>query len=104
MIGLRRWIDTGSKSAGEQSVATFFKSSRLWVLDYTWRGRSRRWYKALPEDADAPALLAAELAEVQGPQARLVTVRQATTQEETEYLQNKLPKNVLCPTGRRNGP
>ena len=87
-------------------MATFFKTSRLWVLDYTWHGRSRRWYKALPEGADAPALLAAELAEFQGPQARLVAVRPATAQEETQFLQDKLPKNMLCPTGRpsRSGP
>jgi hypothetical protein len=85
-----------------RTMATFFKTSRLWVLDYTWHGRSRRWYKALPEGADAPALLAAELAEVQGPQARLVDVRPATAQQETQYLQDKLPKNMLCLTGRRD--
>lgn len=82
-------------------MATFFKTSQLWVVDYTWRGKPRRWYKALPEGADGRSLLAAELADVQGPKARLVEIRPATPQEETEYLQGRHPRNILCPTGRR---
>lgn len=85
-------------------MATFFKTSHLWVVEYTWRGRPRRWFKALPESADGPALLAAELVDIRGPQARVVEIRPATPQEETDYLHDKLPGNILCPTGRRGGP
>ncbi|VTU36463.1 hypothetical protein [Variovorax sp. RA8] len=85
-------------------MATFFKTSRLWVVHYTWRGRPRRWFKALPEGADGPALLAAELMDVQGPLARVVEIRPALPQEETDYLRGNLPKNILCPTGRRGNP
>ena len=81
-------------------MATFFKTSRLWIVEYTWRGAPRRWYRSLPAEADGPALLAAELAEVQGPQARLVAVRPATAEEETDYLHGKAPRNIVCPTGR----
>ena len=82
-------------------MATFFKTSRIWVVDYNWKGRPRRWFKALPEGADGPALLAAELMDVHGPLARVVEIRPATAQEETDYLRGEAPKNVFCPTGRR---
>lgn len=82
-------------------MATFFKTSRLWVVEYTWRGAPRRWYKALPAEVDGSSRLAAELLDVQGPHARLVTVRPATPEEETDYLHDTLPRNVMCPTGRR---
>lgn len=85
-------------------VATFFKTSRLWVVDYTWKGRPRRLFKGLPEGADGPTLLAAELTDVHGPLARLVEIRPASPQEETDYLRGKQPANILCPTGRRGGP
>lgn len=81
-------------------MATFFKTSRLWVVHYTWKGRPRHWYKALPEGADGVNILSAELADIQGPQARVVEIRPATSQEETDYLQGNLPSNILCPTGR----
>ncbi len=60
--------------------------------------------QALPEGADGPALLAAELMDVQGPLARVVEIRPALPQEETDYLRGNLPKNILCPTGRRGNP
>jgi hypothetical protein len=47
-------------------VATFFRNSRIWVLESTDDGRARRWFKALPEDADAPAVLAAQLQDLYG--------------------------------------
>ncbi|ROZ75426.1 hypothetical protein [Ramlibacter sp. WS9] len=85
-------------------MATFFKTSRLWVVHYTWKGRPRHWFKALPEGAYGPALLAAELMDVHGPLARVVEIRPASPQEETDYLHDELPRNILCPTGRRGGP
>ncbi|MBL0420663.1 hypothetical protein JI739_09935 [Ramlibacter sp. AW1] len=81
-------------------MATFFKTSRLWIVDYTWRGAPRRWYRALPAGADGAEMLANELADVQGPQARLVAIRPATPEEETDYLHGKAPRHIVCPTGR----
>lgn len=81
-------------------MATFFKSSQLWVLDFTYDGRPRRWFKALPEGADAHAVLSAQLQDLHGKRARLVEVRPATPDEETQYVRGTLPKNVMCPTGR----
>lgn len=85
-------------------MATFFKSSRLWVIDFTYDGRPRRWIKALREGEDGPAVLRAELGDLYGTRARVVQVRPATRDEETQYIRGDLPKNVLCPTGRRGGP
>lgn len=81
-------------------MATFFRSSRVWVVEFTYDGRPRRWLKALPESAPAQQALEAELAELHGTRARLVAVRPATPEEETQYIRGELPKNAFCPTGR----
>jgi hypothetical protein len=81
-------------------MATFFRTSRIWVVEFTYDGHPRRWLKALPESAAPEHQLASELAELYGTRARLVTVRAATPQEETQYIRGKLPKNAVCPTGR----
>ena len=44
--------------------------------------------------------MVAQLAALYGDRAQLVAVRQATENEETQYLRGEEPKNVLCPTGR----
>jgi hypothetical protein len=44
--------------------------------------------------------MVSELAALYGDSARLVAVRPATEDEETQYLRGEEPKNVLCPTGR----
>ncbi|MBQ1766378.1 MAG: hypothetical protein IIZ92_26245 [Aquincola sp.] len=44
--------------------------------------------------------MVAQLAALYGDRAQLVEVRQATDDEETQYLRGEEPKNVLCPTGR----
>lgn len=82
-------------------MATFFKTTRLWVVDYTWDGRARRRYKALAEGADGPTVLAAEVADVLGKRAKIVNIRPATCEEETDYLRDRHARNILCPTGRR---
>lgn len=86
------------------AMATFFKTSRLWVADYTYDGRKRQWFKALPEATDGRAWLAAELADLYGKHVRITEVRPATQEEESQYLHGTLPKNMFCPTGRRAGP
>ena len=81
-------------------MAQFFRSSVVWVIDYTYEGRPRRWFKALPRQADARADIAAQLDDLYGSRARLLSVREATAEEETRYIRGDLPKNVFCPTGR----
>lgn len=81
-------------------MATFFKRSRLWVLDFTYKGRPRRWIKALPEAQDGRTVLAAQLRDLYGNRAQVAEIRLATADEETQYIQGKEPKNVFCPTGR----
>ena len=77
-----------------------FKSSKVWVIDYRYEGRPRRWFKAFRADDDARALAQAELADLYGRRAELVAVRPATEEEERQYLHGDEPRNPLCPTGR----
>ena len=82
-------------------MATFFKTSRLWVVDFAYEGRPRRWTKPLPEAKDGPAVFTAQLRDLYGSRARVVEIRPATPDEETQYIHGDEPKNVFCPTGRR---
>ena len=72
----------------------------MWVVEFTYDGRPRRWFKALPQGSDAAASMAAQLRELYGQHARLGEVRPANEQEELDYVRGNLPRNVLCPTGR----
>jgi hypothetical protein len=77
-----------------------FKASTVWVVDFRYDGRPRRWFKAYRAGADASQLARAELADLYASHAELVAVRPATDEEETRYLHGDEPRNVLCPTGR----
>ena len=80
-------------------MAEFFKTSTLWVIDFRYRGRARRWFKAVGAGEDAGRVAAAMLSDLYGDRARLVALRRATPQEETQYLRGEAPVNVYCPTG-----
>ena len=73
----------------------------MWILDFTYDGAPRRWFKALPEDADAGTLFEAQLGDLYGKRGRFVDTRLATRDEETQYLNRTAPKNVFCRSGRR---
>lgn len=81
-------------------MATFYKTSRVWVLDFTYDGHPRKWVKAVREGEDARAGFEAQLLDLYEGRARVVDVRPASPEEETQYLRGTLPGNVLCPTGR----
>ena len=81
-------------------MSEFFKSSVTWVVDFRYDGRPRRWFKAFGTSDDVRQAMVAQLAALYGDRAQLVEVRQATDDEETQYLRGEEPKNVLCPTGR----
>lgn len=81
-------------------MAQFFRSSSVWVIEFTYDGHPRRWLKALRQQADARAEIEAQLADLYGPRAKLVAMRPATADEETQYIRGDLPKNMVCPTGR----
>ncbi|MDP3619753.1 MAG: hypothetical protein Q8R63_08160 [Ramlibacter sp.] len=78
----------------------FYKTSTVWVLDFTYEGRARRWVKAFPAGENPRDGFEAQLAELYGRRGQVVDVRLATQDEETQFLRGTLPKNVLCPTGR----
>jgi hypothetical protein len=77
-----------------------FRRSTVWVVDYRYEGRPRRWFKAYPEGSDARQLAEAELADLYARQAQLVDVRVATEEEERQYLHGEEPRHAYCPTGR----
>lgn len=77
-----------------------FKTSTVWVVDYRYEGRPRRWFRAYPAGAEARLLAQAELADLFGRQAQIVEVRPATDEEERQYLHGEEPRNALCPSGR----
>ncbi len=81
-------------------MAEFFRNSALWIVDYRFDGRPRRWYRATPVGADPSEAVAAELAALHGERAQLVDVRLATAEEEQDYLRGEAPVNRYCPVNR----
>ncbi len=79
----------------------FFKRSQVWVVDFTYDGHPRRWVRALPQHKDARAELASMVHDYYGRRGNVVEIRLATPEEETQYIHDDVPANVLCPTGRR---
>lgn len=77
-----------------------FRRSTIWVIDYLYEGRPRRWFQALAAGVDAQRFAADALRDRHEGKARLVAVRPASAQEELEYLHGEEPRNVYCPTGR----
>lgn len=80
-------------------MASFYKTSTIWVVDFHYQGRTRRWYKALRAEDDPPRQMAALLHELYGERAQLGEVRPATEAEELQYLRGEQAPNVYCPTG-----
>ena len=87
-------------------MSEFFKTSTTWVVDFRYEGRPRRWFKSFGPASGVHQHMTSQLHDLYGERAQLVAVRQATVDEETQYLRGEEPKNVLCPTGRheRIGP
>jgi transposase len=83
-------------------MAEFFKTSTIWVIDFRYDGRARRWFKAFGPNAHVQEQMAAELLQLYGNRSQLVEVRKATEEEESQYLRGEEPKNLLCPTGRHS--
>ncbi len=82
-------------------MSQFFKTSTIWVVDFRYDGRPRRWFKAFGPDDDVHGAMSRLLQDWYGGRARLVEVRRATAEEEAQYLRGAEPRNVMCPTGRR---
>ncbi|HWI82016.1 hypothetical protein [Ramlibacter sp.] len=81
-------------------MAQFFRTSKVWVVEFAYDGHPRRWLKALPQSADARAEIEAQLGDLYGGRAKVVAVRPASPEEELQYIRGDLPLNVMCPTGR----
>ena len=81
-------------------MAEFFKTSTIWVVDFLYEGRPRRWFKAFGPQDDVQQRIRAVLRDLHGERAQLVGLRKATEEDELLYLRGDEPKNVLCPTGR----
>jgi hypothetical protein len=81
-------------------MAEYFKTSTIWVVDFRYEGRSRRWFKAFGPQDHVRQRMTSALRDLYGERAQLVEVRKATDEEERQYLRGDEPKNVFCPTGR----
>lgn len=81
-------------------MATFFKRSEVWVVDFFHDGRARRWFTALPVGTDGQAGMQARLQDLYGGRATQVVARPATPQEELAYVRGDLPRNAYCPSGK----
>lgn len=81
-------------------MAEFFKTSTVWVIDFHYDGRPRRWFRAYRAGDDVPALVRRQLADLYAERARLVEVRPASEEEELQYLRGEEPRNAYCPTLR----
>ncbi|HEY8708359.1 MAG TPA: hypothetical protein VIM34_10205 [Burkholderiaceae bacterium] len=80
-------------------MAEFFKTSTIWVIDFRYEGRARRWFRAFDQKDDVPQLMRDLLRDLYGERAQLVEARKATEEEELQYLRGEEPRNVYCPTG-----
>jgi len=81
-------------------MAEFFRTSTIWVVDFLYDGRARRWFKAFAPQDDVRAAMTATLLDLYGDRARLTAVRKATEEEELQYLRGEEPKNSYCPINR----
>lgn len=81
-------------------MADFFRSSTTWVIDFRYDGRPRRWFKVYRRGLDPTQGVREQLLALYGDRARLVQVRVATAEEESQFLRGEETKNVYCPTGR----
>jgi hypothetical protein len=81
-------------------MATFLRTTTLWVVDFRYEGRARRWIKGFAPDIDVHRQAAALLRDLYGGRAQLAAVRAATAEEELQYLRGDEPRNAFCPTGR----
>ena len=79
----------------------FFRSSTTWVVDFRFDGRPRRWFKTFRPGIDVLARISAELRQLYGDRAELTAVREATPDEESQYMRGEEPTTTFCPTGRR---
>jgi hypothetical protein len=80
-------------------MTEYFKTSTIWVIDFRYDGRARRWFKAFGPKDDVRQRVATELHDLYGERAKLVAVARATEVEERQYLRGEEPKNIYCPTG-----
>ena len=81
-------------------MAEFFKTSTIWVVDFRYDGRPRRWLKAFSANDDVRREVATTLRDLYGKRVQLMEVRMATEEESLQFLRGEEPKNVYCPTGR----
>lgn len=81
-------------------MAKLFRTSSVWVVEFTYDGRPRTWFKAFPQGRDVRSEMAALLKDLYGEHSHLLSVRPATEKEDLDFIRGDVPRNQLCPTGR----
>lgn len=82
-------------------MAEFFKTSTIWVVDFRFDGKARRWFKAFGPTDDVSLEATATLDDLYGKRAKLVQVRPATAEEEAQYLRAVAGSHRLWAPARR---
>lgn len=80
-------------------MSEFYRISTLWVVDFRYEGRARRWFKAFGANVDAAQSVRETLRDLYDGRAELVALRPATAEEDAQYLRGDVPKNAYCPVG-----
>lgn len=86
---------------GVCGMSQFFRTSTVWVIDFRFDGRARRWLRAFPAHADVEREVREQLLRLHGDRAVLAAVRRATDEEQAQFLRGESPPGASCPTGRR---
>lgn len=84
-------------------MAEFFKTTRVWVVDFRFDGKARQWMKPLDVHSEAAQVrqdMQRTLEDLYGGRATLTGVRPATAEEERQFLRGEQPKNAYCPLSR----
>ena len=81
-------------------MAEFFKTSTIWVVNFRYGGRQRRWLKAFGANDGVRREVAATWRELCSKRVQLVEVRKVTKEESLQYLRGEEPNNFNCRTGR----
>ena len=81
-------------------MVTFFRPSSLWIIDFRFDGRDRRWFKSFRTNIDVKTEATNLLRDLHGSRAQLIEVRLATEAEEIQYVRGEEPKNSFCPISR----
>ena len=73
-------------------MAEYFKTSTLWVVDFRYEGRPRRWFKACGPQDDVRERMITAFRDLYGQRAQFVDVRRRRTRKNCSTFEAKSPR------------